>query len=110
MTEARAIFLTVALAQARLAATDDRLRPVGHLELAKNVRDVIAHRFGTEHQFIGDIAVAGPLRDEIEYLTLSGAQLRKCLRWDSRPGRGEEVHQSHRDGRAEDRLAISHRA
>ncbi len=56
------------------AGPDDRLGPVGHLELGEDVGDVVAHRLGAHQQASSDEVVRQASGDEVEYLSLSGSQ------------------------------------
>src|SRR5262249_25222587 len=56
---------------AGLASTDDGVRAVSHLELTEDIRHVVAHSLGAEHETRGDLGVVGALRDEAQDLTLA---------------------------------------
>jgi hypothetical protein len=55
--------------------------PVSHLELAKDTGDVVADRFRTDDQALGNLMVVEALRNEFEHFTLAGCQFRKGLGW-----------------------------
>ena len=54
-----------------LPSADDGLRPVGHLELEQDVRDVVAHRLQAHEQLPRYLLVAFTLPDETEDLLFS---------------------------------------
>ncbi len=52
------------VSQTRLPRPDNRLRPIGHLQLAEDIRDVIAHRLQAQPQLRGDLRIVQALRDQ----------------------------------------------
>src|SRR5213595_3580737 len=61
----------------RVARLDDRGGAVGDLELAEDVRHVVAHRLQREHEVVGDHGVALAGGDELEDLPLAVGQGRE---------------------------------
>jgi hypothetical protein len=53
----------VLMTLAGCACADDRLGAVGHLELAEDIRDVVAHGLLAERQVLGDLWIGDMLRD-----------------------------------------------
>src|ERR671910_1698201 len=68
-------------AQPSLSGTDDGMYPVGHLQLRKDVGDVVAHSVGADKQTCGDLCVGVALGDQVEDLTLTGGEFGKSLLW-----------------------------
>src|SRR5258706_6237582 len=66
--------------QPRVARTNDGLRPACHLQLAKDVGDVIAHGLAAQHKLFGNRGVGVALRDEGQDLALTLGQLWERLR------------------------------
>src|SRR5262249_39146327 len=81
------------LTQPRVPRADDRLRTISYLQLAEDVRDMIAHRFQAERELLGDLRVAAALRDQREHLRLALGQLREDARRPARAAGGEEAEQ-----------------
>src|SRR6266571_4419576 len=98
------------LAQPGFPRAHDRFGAIGNLELAENVRDVIAHRLRTQTQAIGDGGVIYALSNQTKHFTLALTQLWKCMWRRARTRHREEVHNSARDSRAENGLTVSYRA
>jgi hypothetical protein len=67
------------LAQALVAGPDDRLGPVGHLQLGEDGRDVVADRLAADHELTSDRGIGPAGRDQVEHLALPGGQLGKGL-------------------------------
>ncbi len=61
--------------QPGFSGADDRLRPVGHLQLEEDVRGVVAHRFEAQEQPFGYLLVALALGDEGEDLLFAFGEL-----------------------------------
>ena len=72
--------------------TQDGLRPIGNLQLTKDVRDMIAHRLQAEHQVSGNFFIGMTLRDQRKNLYLALCQFRKNLGWRNRTNIGKETH------------------
>jgi hypothetical protein len=69
------------LSQASLARADDGLCAVGHLEFAQDVGDVIAHRFGAQHEAGGDLGVLMALRAGFDFVSeVTNATLLKLIK------------------------------
>src|SRR5438270_13921158 len=98
------------LAQPGFPRAHDRFGAIGNLELAENVRNVIAHRLRTQTQAIGDGGVIYALSNQTKHFTLALTQLWKCMwRRALAPDR-EEVHHSTRDSRTENGFTVRYRA
>src|SRR5215204_5757672 len=95
-------------AQPSLSRTDDGMCPVGHLQLRKDVGDVVAHSVGADEQACGDRCVGVALRNEVQDLALAGGELGEGLLWRGRFGCGEEVHEAFGDLRSEVGLSTCH--
>ena len=54
------------LFQPSIAGTNDCCGSISHLELAEDVGDVIAHCFGAQHKFGGNIGILRALCDKVE--------------------------------------------
>jgi hypothetical protein len=67
------------LSQPGLAGQDDGSRPVGHLQLAENAGNVVAHRPGAQDKLFGDFAIAVALRYQVEDLALALGQVGEGL-------------------------------
>ena len=67
------------LAQPGFPRAHDRFGAIGNLELAENVRDVIAHRLRTQTQAIGDGGVIYALSNQTKHFALALTQLWKCM-------------------------------
>src|SRR5579859_1057749 len=87
------------MAKPGVAGADDGFGAVRHLELAKDVRDVVADRLRAEHQTLGNGCVVPTLGDIAENLPFAGAQLRELRCGGARLA--EERDQSPRDVRPE---------
>src|SRR5215471_18763669 len=83
----------------------DRLRAVEHLQLAEDVRDVVADRLRTQRQHLGDLWIALAVHDERQHLPLAFGQFWKRARRDDGAHVCEVLHEALRDGWAEDRFA-----
>src|SRR6478672_11044475 len=59
--------------------SNDCLGPVRNLELGEDAGYMVAHRLGAEKQALCDVVVGHAGGDEVEHLTLPGAQLWKLL-------------------------------
>src|SRR4051794_3410655 len=59
------------LAESGLASAHDRLRPVGHTQLAEDDRDVVTHGLAGQRKPLGDLAVVPARRDQFEHLPLA---------------------------------------
>ena len=68
------------LAQPAFSRAHDRFGAIGYLELAENVRNVIAYRLRTQAQAISDGGVIYSLSNQTKHFTLALTQLWKC-RW-----------------------------
>src|SRR5215203_2484353 len=97
-------------AQPSLSRTDDGMCPVGHLQLRKDVGDVVAHSVGADEQACGDLGVGVSLGYEVEDLALAGGELGEGLLGRGRFGCGEEVHEAFGDLRSEVGLPTCHGA
>src|SRR5262245_25921204 len=81
------------LAEASLAAEDDGLGAIGGVELAEDVRDVIADGLGAEDQAAGDGLVVEALGDELEDVVLALGQLGEGAAGGAAPaGKGQLGH------------------
>lgn len=67
------------LSPSRLAGADDGLRPVGNLELAKDVGHMVAHGFLAQDEAAGDLPVAVPLGNQTQDFSFSVGQVWKGL-------------------------------
>src|SRR3990172_10191340 len=105
-----AVRLPPLAAHARLARPYDGLGPVGDLELAEDVRDMVAHGLRREHQALRDGQVVQATCDQLEDLPLALGELGEGLRGEARAGGGEEGHQPPCDRGPEDGLAAGHGA
>src|SRR5258706_4824679 len=65
------------LPESHIARTQNRLGAVGDLQLAQDIADVVAHRFGAQHQPRRDVGIRRSLRDQREDFALALAQLRE---------------------------------
>src|SRR5439155_10728164 len=108
--DTRALHLAPIQPEACLPRADDGLRPVGHLELAQDVGDMVAHGFGAQHEAGGDFGVLLALGDQVEDLPFAVAELREHPRQGSGSKAGEELHQPSGDSWAEDSFALANRA
>ena len=98
------------LAQPAFSRAHDRFGAIGYLELAENVRNVIAYRLRTQAQAISDGGVIYSLSNQTKHFTLALTQLWKCMwRRALAPDR-EEVHHSTRDSRTENGFTVRYRA
>src|SRR5574341_874695 len=95
-----------ALAQPCLARPDNRLPPVGHLQFAEDIGDMVADSFGTEGKPLGDGGVGQTLRDQRKDLALAVGQFRENLGGRAGLATGEEIHHASGNRRTEDGLAI----
>src|SRR4029077_4206757 len=82
-----------------------RLRAVEHLELAEDIRDVIADRLWTQRQHLGDLRITLAVHDQRQHLALALRQLRESVCRNERAHVGEILHETLRDWWTEDRLA-----
>ena len=76
-SSAAAIQHTAASAQAGFASANDRLGAICQLELVEDAGDVIAHRFGTQVQPLGDLGVFQSLGHQLQDFVFALRQLRK---------------------------------
>ena len=67
------------LAQPAFSRAHDRFGAIGNLELAENVRNVIAHRLRAQTQAIGNGGVIYSLSNQSKHFTLALTQLWKCM-------------------------------
>src|SRR2546426_417319 len=67
-------------AQAGFAGSDHGLGAVGDLQLAADVRDVVADRLQTQHQLLGDVLVGAAVGDQSQDLGLALGELGKDRR------------------------------
>src|SRR5260370_17270931 len=84
--------------------------PVGNLELAEDVGDVVAHRLGTQDKAGSDLGIRLALRNQGEDLVFTLRQLREELRGSTLRGwsrRAEIAYQAPCDGWTKDTLAVS---
>src|SRR5215469_17861654 len=86
------------------------MRPVGYLQFAEDVRDVVANGVRAQNELVGDIRIALALRDQVEDLALALGQLGKRVRHSGRLGCSEEVDETDCDGGAENGLATANGA
>src|SRR5262245_66251839 len=93
-------------AQPLFPRADDRLRPVGHLKLAEDRRDVVGHGLRCQAEAFGDGLVAQPAGNEIQDLALPVGQLRER----SGVTVGEMLQDPGCHTRPEDRLTSDHAA
>src|SRR5262249_41771723 len=61
----------VGSSQPRLSGTNDSMRPVGHLQLADDVGNIVAHRVWTKDETGGDLRIFGTLCQQVKYLALA---------------------------------------
>ena len=85
------------LAQPAFSRAHDRFGAIGNLELAENVRNVIAHRLRTQTQAIGDGGVIYALSNQTKHFALALTQLWKRMWPFARTRHREELHHSTRD-------------
>src|SRR3989442_1349040 len=97
------------LAQPGFPRAHDRFGAIGNLELAENVRNVIAHRLRTQTQAIGDGGVIYALSNQTKHFTLALTQLWKRMWRCARTRHSEELHHATRDSGTEDGLTVSNR-
>src|SRR5215204_6470590 len=81
-------------AQPGLSGADDGVCPVGHLQLRKDVGNVIAHGVGADKQACGDLGVGVTLGYELECFHLAGGELGEGHFGRGRFGGGEEVNEA----------------
>src|SRR5436305_11520124 len=93
------------LTQSALSGADDSLSTIGYLELAKNVRHIVAYRVWAQYQASSNLRIAVALCNQVEDLTLTFRQLREGLRRYSGSGSCEQVDQAGSNGGAEDGFA-----
>src|SRR5215469_15641049 len=86
------------------------MRPVGYLQFAEDVRDVVANGVRAQNELVGDIRIALALRDQVEDFALALRQLGKRVRHSSRLGCGKEVNEPDGDGWAENGLTTANGA
>jgi len=103
------IAVGTALSPSRLAGADNGLRPVHHLELTKDVGDMVAHGFLTQDETAGDLPVAVPLCNQPKNLSFSVGQVRKYTRERGLLQRREVLRQALGNGRTEDGLTMTDR-
>lgn len=84
----------------------DGLRAAGHLQLSKDVRDVVADGVGRQAKPASDGGVTQPARDQREHLTLARCEFGKHSRVGAR--RVEVVESPRGDTSTEDRLTTGH--
>ncbi len=68
------------LRKACIAGAQRGLSAVNHLDLAKDLRYVVAHRLGAEYQALGDRQVGMPLSNKDEDFALALRQGREYLK------------------------------
>ena len=68
------------------AGAHDRRRVVARLQLAEDVRDVVAHRLQAEDEASGDLRVGLPLGDQVQDFALALGELGECVRGGTRAG------------------------
>lgn len=93
---------SLAVSQSRFPCPDDRLRPIGHLQLAEDVGNVVAHRLEGEAQLLGDLLIGFPLGDQCQEFALPLAEFWEDPRRDARPVRREEAEHTPGNAGAED--------
>src|SRR6266487_326374 len=98
------------LSQSGLSRTDDGLCPISHLQLAKNARNIVAHRLRIDHQLLSDLAIAASLGYQDENFPFPLGQIRKGQGRDGLPWDGKELHQALGHARTEDSFPFAHRA
>src|SRR5215469_6548692 len=86
------------------------MRPVGYLQFAEDVRDVVANGVRAQNELVGDIRIALALSNQVEDLALALRQLRKRVLHRSRLRCGEEVNEPDCDGWAENGLTTANGA
>src|SRR5712691_3598100 len=84
------------LIQPGLSSADHSLRSISHLELAEDVRDVVAHRLQTQAQAVSNLRVGAPLSDQDQDLALAVGEVREGLGQSRRPRGGKVLHQTPR--------------
>src|SRR5215212_8387010 len=92
-----------------VAGADDGLRPVGHLQLEQDVRDVVSNRLQAHEQLPGYLLVALALGNQGEDLLFALGELREDALL-PRPWDGEEDQDALSHSGAEDRLAACYRS
>src|SRR5918997_729037 len=97
------------LPETGLAGTDDGLGAIRYLQLAYDVRDMVAYRLGAKVETPGDLGIFVALSYEVEDLALAVAELWEHLGRRCRMYFGEEVREPGGYSRAEDGLAVAHR-
>ena len=93
--------------KAGFTGANNGLCPVGHLQFAEDVGDVIGHRFETEGEAPGDVAVVVSLGDQAENLAFAVGEFGEDLWQQCRLGSGKEVDQSLGNGWAEDGFTLA---
>src|SRR5947199_3048900 len=96
--------LALAVSQASFSSPDDGLCSIGHLQLAEDVGDVVAHRLEGQPQLIGDLLIAAAPCHQRQQFALPLAEFWKDPWWDGRPGRCEEAKHAFGNARTEDGL------
>ena len=57
--------------QTRLPGLDNGLRPVGDLQLIKNIGNVVADRFGADVEMLGNRLIVFPVGNSLKYLSFA---------------------------------------
>jgi hypothetical protein len=69
----------------RFSRSQNSLRPVGHLQFAEDIRDMVAHCLQAEHQLFGDLLIRAALSDEFKNFSFAICQFRENSWRDRRP-------------------------
>ena len=105
--------LSIPLSQSRRPRSMHRFGPIGDLQLAQNVGDMVAHRLGTQDEASGDVGIGLALGDQSENFIFAIRQFREELRGSTRCCRShaaEIEHQALCDNRTKDGLTVSNSA
>src|SRR5205823_4639650 len=105
-----AIPLSRLKSHSHLPCPNNCLCPICYLQLAENVRHVVAYCVRTEYQMLRNIRVALALSDQIQNFAFAIGQLRKRLGRNGWWRSIEERDHACGDGWAEDGLASAYRS
>src|SRR5881392_2199058 len=71
--------LLLLIPQTSISCADDSLSTIGYLQLAKNIRGIVAYRVWAQYQASSNLRIAVALCHQVKDLTLTFRQLRKGL-------------------------------